>query len=37
MLSWIIKSGEGQVSQLSYAPLPESLQEKVLNTIYALQ
>jgi len=37
MLSWIIKSGEGEVSQLSYAPLPEVLQEKVLNTVYALQ
>jgi phosphate transport system substrate-binding protein len=37
MLSWIIKSGEGEVSQLSYAPLPEGLQEKVLNTVYALQ
>jgi len=37
MLSWIIKSGEGQASQLSYAPLPQALQEKVLNTVYALQ
>jgi len=37
MLSWCIKSGEGEVSQLSYAPLPEALQQKVLNTVYALQ
>jgi phosphate transport system substrate-binding protein len=37
LLSWCIKSGEGQVSQLSYAPLPEELQQKVLNTVYALQ
>ena len=37
MLSWMIKSGEGEVSQLSYAPLPQALQEKVLNTVYALQ
>jgi phosphate transport system substrate-binding protein len=37
MLSWMIKSGEGEVSNLSYAPLPESLQQKVLNTVYALQ
>ena len=37
MLSWIIKSGEGEASQLSYAPLPEALQQKVLNTVYSLQ
>jgi len=37
MLSWMIKSGESEVSQLSYAPLPEALQQKVLNTVYALQ
>src|SRR5246127_267563 len=37
MLSWILKSGEGEVSQLSYAPLPEVLQQKVLNTVYSLQ
>jgi phosphate transport system substrate-binding protein len=37
MLSWIIKSGEGEVAQLSYAPLPDALQEKVLKTVYALQ
>jgi phosphate transport system substrate-binding protein len=37
LLSWCIKSGEGQVSELSYAPLPEDLQQKVLNTVYSLQ
>jgi phosphate transport system substrate-binding protein len=37
LLSWCIKSGQGEVSQLSYAPLPEALQQKVLNTVYALQ
>ena len=36
MLSWIVKSGESEASQLSYAPLPQAVQEKVLNTIYAL-
>ena len=37
LLSWCVKSGEGEVSQLSYAPLPENVQQKVLNTIYALK
>jgi len=37
MLSWIVKSGESEVSRLSYAPLPSSLQEKVLKTIYAMK
>ncbi len=36
MLSWIVKSGEVEASQLSYAPLPSNVQEKVLKTIYAL-
>jgi len=36
MLSWIVKSGESEVSALSYAPLPEALQQKVLNSVYAL-
>lgn len=36
MLSWIVKSGETEASSLSYAPLPQSLQDKVLQTIYAL-
>ncbi|HUV71346.1 MAG TPA: phosphate ABC transporter substrate-binding protein PstS [Terracidiphilus sp.] len=36
MLSWIIKSGESEASALSYAPLPENLEAKVLKTIYAL-
>ena len=37
MLSWIVKSGEGEASQLSYAPLPQELQDKVLKTVYAIQ
>ena len=37
MLSWIVKSGESEVSTLSYAPLPESVVEKVLKTIYSIQ
>lgn len=37
MLSWIVKNGEGEVSSLSYAPLPQSLADQVLKTIYALQ
>jgi len=37
MLSWIVKSGEAEASQLSYAPLPGSVQEKVLKTIYAMK
>jgi len=37
LLSWILKSGEGQVSALSYAPLPESLVDKELKTVYSLQ
>jgi phosphate transport system substrate-binding protein len=36
MLSWMLKSGEGEVSALSYAPLPPALQDKVLKTVYAL-
>lgn len=36
MLSWIVKSGESEASQLSFAPLPQNVQEKVLKTIYAL-
>ena len=37
MLSWIVKSGEGEVSALSYAPLPENVADKELKAIYALQ
>ncbi len=36
MLSWCVKSGESQASALSYAPLPQALSDKVLQTIYAL-
>jgi len=37
MLSWIVNSGESEVSALSYAPLPKSVAEKVLQTVYSLQ
>jgi phosphate transport system substrate-binding protein len=37
LLSWIITSGESEVSALSYAPLPKSVAEKVLKSVYALQ
>ena len=37
MLSWIITSGESQVSALSYAPLPKAVADKVLQTVYSLQ
>jgi phosphate transport system substrate-binding protein len=36
MLSWMIKSGEGEVEGLSYAPLPQTVADKVLQTVYAL-
>jgi phosphate transport system substrate-binding protein len=36
MLNWIVTSGEGEVATLSYAPLPPSVAQKVLKTIYAL-
>jgi phosphate transport system substrate-binding protein len=36
MLSWIIKSGESEASSLSYAPLPQNLADKVIQTVYAL-
>ncbi|MGB6744892.1 MAG: phosphate ABC transporter substrate-binding protein PstS, partial [Terracidiphilus sp.] len=36
MLSWIIKSGESETTALSYAPLPQSVAEKALNTVYSL-
>ncbi len=37
MLSWMVKSGEGEVPTLSYAPLPDALAQKVLQTVYALK
>jgi phosphate transport system substrate-binding protein len=37
LLSWIVKSGESQAAGLSYAPLPASVVEKELKTIYALK
>ncbi len=37
LLSWIVNSGESEVSSLSYAPLPPSVASKVLKTVYSLQ
>jgi phosphate transport system substrate-binding protein len=37
LLSWIVTSGESEVASLSYAPLPKSVAEKVLKTVYSLQ
>lgn len=37
MLSWIIKSGESEAGSLYYAPLPENVQSKVLDTVYSLK
>jgi phosphate transport system substrate-binding protein len=37
LLSWIVNSGEGEVSSLSYAPLPKALADKVLKSVYSLQ
>jgi phosphate transport system substrate-binding protein len=37
LLSWIINSGENEVSVLSYAPLPKNVAAKVLKTVYSLQ
>jgi phosphate transport system substrate-binding protein len=37
MLSWIVKSGEAEVTSLSFAPLPPALAEKVLKTVYGLK
>jgi phosphate transport system substrate-binding protein len=37
LLSWIINSGESEASSLSYAPLPKSVSDKVLKTVYSLQ
>jgi phosphate transport system substrate-binding protein len=36
MLSWIIKSGESEAPSLSYASLPPSVADKVLQTVYKL-
>ena len=37
ILSWIVNSGESEAAGLSYAPLPKSVAEKVLKTVYSLQ
>jgi phosphate transport system substrate-binding protein len=36
LLSWCIKSGESEVQALSYAPLPASISDKVIQTVYQL-
>jgi phosphate transport system substrate-binding protein len=37
LLSWIVTSGESEAASLSYAPLPKSVVDKVLKTVYSLQ
>ena len=37
LVSWMLKSGEEQASALSYAPLPQSLVDQELKTVYAIQ
>ena len=37
MLSWILKSGESEVSALSYAPLPQSVIDNELKIVYSLK
>lgn len=37
LLSWMLKTGQSQAPSLSYAPLPDSLIEKELKTVYSLQ
>jgi phosphate transport system substrate-binding protein len=37
LLSWILRSGQGEVGSLSYAPLPSSLLEQELRTVYSLR
>jgi phosphate transport system substrate-binding protein len=37
MLSWIVNSGENEAAGLSYAPLPKTVADKVLKTVYSLQ
>jgi phosphate transport system substrate-binding protein len=37
LLNWIVTSGEGEVSTLSYAPLPKAVADKALKSIYTLQ
>ncbi len=36
-LSWMVKSGEAQVSSLYYAPLPQNVGDKVLQVVYSLK
>jgi phosphate transport system substrate-binding protein len=36
-LSWMLNSGQSEVSALYYAPLPKAVTDKVLKTVYSLQ
>ena len=36
MLNWIITSGEGEVTALSYAPLPKGVADAALKVVYSL-
>ena len=36
-LSWMLNSGQGEVSSLYYAPLPKAVSDGVLKTVYSLQ
>jgi phosphate transport system substrate-binding protein len=37
LLSWVITSGEGEATSLSYAPLPKNVADKVLKTVYSIR
>lgn len=36
MLNWILTSGEGEASSLSYAPLPKAVSDAALKVVYSL-
>jgi phosphate transport system substrate-binding protein len=36
-LSWMLRSGQGEVSMLSYAPLPKEVVKKVLATVATIK
>ncbi len=37
LLSWVLRSGQSEAGQLSYAPLPSTLLEQELRTVYSLR
>ena len=37
LLSWVVVSGQSESASLSYAPLPKSVADQVLKTVYSLQ